>query len=1344
MIEFLKANLIAVIALLVLTAGVGVGVYTVQTRTQLFSQASTTTGLPKGYLVKPECGGEWQVYGWSCDPDPYSLGKHRGMAIYLHADGTRYQYISPTNTRKTFPNAAMSAEVAAQCGGIAAQWFNEPFPENLRGRTVRIEAFAGDQNSDGFETGQLFQLLNTSNNQPTAYEVNCPVLPKATITLSPNPVPYNGSLTISYTTSGIPAGTTCNQNWNTLNGNPLPINTSGTATVGNQRNANTFTISCTNGTTASATSQVGAAPVDATFSGWSGCTNACGTEGNETRTCTAEGSNGGRTCAQGPADGAGLTRACPVVACPCTPEQPQTQTSACPAGQTGTITMSRTSQCPGPTWTAWQEVSRTCQTVAPSNNKPTITGGTIAPASVTANGSTQYTITLTATDADGAADIGHMLGLLNYLNNAEDQRRGYLGWTSINFDQWWGGNNQAKNLLQCTGGGFGGIYNGSGGGGYGKDYMNLVSCATATSGNTRTATFVVTFNTNFTAPQNNRIDAFASDKAFEYDGWKEFGTFTLASTQQQCTQGTFADASILEGQNCGTIVSKPASGATTGVIKYTAPNVSHSEVVCNLKATTVNNGNCTLNAGGKGASSTPLQPGETIDIQYSNQCTSAAQGCSLALHVRPGDPIEQESDFTYKIAETEAGLTNAIAKSFNGNAESFNATHVLEDIEPGTKQLWVEFKNNITGQVVRDSINVEMLSDGPELLGVNCSTPLANGDLVVDINGKNLGNGDGQAGISVNGNTISKNTWEKDYIKGSLNKPTPVASDGAIYDIEVTTADGKKLPKVQCTVGRSMISLGTKLFCRGDGLYAVKGAKVLLIDEDGNKVEEIVDIGNDGMITGLKSQLYDGKNYVISVKGTRLIRKNITFKAQRGTSVLTNSKGEVVVLPVGDIAPRPDGDGVVNTLDRSFLIAQWRNAVAATQPLTADFNSDNRVNSFDWACMRREYGQRDDEIPDRAPRSLSENITQAPSSPPSPTPSSSSPSPSPTSPVTDGANLIKNGSFENPVIANTVTTNLWQVYGYPTGNVNGFTTENIPDWSPRQTNAPYQVELHKNLYGQAKDGSQYAEIDAEGIQTMKQTIPTTARSYQLKFAYSPRRDAGEQKLGVYWNGQLVDTITATGAGGTNNVIIWQDKTYTVQGINGNSTLGFGSIKASGAGNFIDAISVTPGVTNSSPSPTPNLSTPQARDTKRKSDLIALKNALKAFFNATGTYPVKEPGTMYDYMTSENSGRWLVGLPESNINPMPVDPLNNAKIDINSSTVQNQYSYWYWAGVTAGTWGGNCANYQKGKYFALAARLENPDDPENLKSKNHTWCDSGNLITSHGWDPRLYVITSEMP
>lgn len=188
------------------------------------------------------------------------------------------------------------------------------------------------------------------------------------------------------------------------------------------------------------------------------------------------------------------------------------------------------------------------------------------------------------------------------------------------------------------------------------------------------------------------------------------------------------------------------------------------------------------------------------------------------------------------------------------------------------------------------------------------------------------------------------------------------------------------------------------------------------------------------------------------------------------------------------------------------------------------------------------------------------------------------------------SNLVRNGSFENPTIVNSKGNNQWQVYGYtnPDGATYGFTTELIPDWK-KGAGASYQVELQKTgLFGTPYNGNQYAEIDVSYAITPTQTIPTQAGArYILKFAYAPRNeDIGEQRMGIYWNGQLVDTVLGTGRSG--DPIRWNYYTYTVTANSSSSELGFkNSGGTSGAGNFLDDVSLTldPSSCASVPSPT---------------------------------------------------------------------------------------------------------------------------------------------------------------
>lgn len=171
-------------------------------------------------------------------------------------------------------------------------------------------------------------------------------------------------------------------------------------------------------------------------------------------------------------------------------------------------------------------------------------------------------------------------------------------------------------------------------------------------------------------------------------------------------------------------------------------------------------------------------------------------------------------------------------------------------------------------------------------------------------------------------------------------------------------------------------------------------------------------------------------------------------------------------------------------------------------------------------------------------------------------------------------NLVKNGSFEDPVLKNTETKDTWQIYGSATASKFSVITP-IPGWEPLQMQGGYQVELQRNLYGKSADGNQYAEIDIEGSISLVQKISTTVgKLYTLKFSYSPRPGVAvtDQKLGVYWNGQLIDTIIPTTAT-TQDHLDWQEHTYTVQATTTQSALGFGSVKGNGSGNFIDKVSV---------------------------------------------------------------------------------------------------------------------------------------------------------------------------
>lgn len=160
---------------------------------------------------------------------------------------------------------------------------------------------------------------------------------------------------------------------------------------------------------------------------------------------------------------------------------------------------------------------------------PTINDVTISNGVVVTNGVNQYTITSTATEPTGGDFITDELALVNYQGTNAGTYRGYLGWSSVGFTHFGGAYKTPP--IACSGGGLGAIYNG-----YGPEYINLISCSTGVSGNTRTVSYVVTFNTNFTSPINsNTISGYATNSITGlHSGWSPFSAFTITPT---CSNG---------------------------------------------------------------------------------------------------------------------------------------------------------------------------------------------------------------------------------------------------------------------------------------------------------------------------------------------------------------------------------------------------------------------------------------------------------------------------------------------------------------------------------------------------------------------------------------------------------------------------------------------------------------------------------------------------------------------------------------------------------------------------------------------------------------------------------------
>ena len=157
----------------------------------------------------------------------------------------------------------------------------------------------------------------------------------------------------------------------------------------------------------------------------------------------------------------------------------------------------------------------------------------------------------------------------------------------------------------------------------------------------------------------------------------------------------------------------------------------------------------------------------------------------------------------------------------------------------------------------------------------------------------------------------------------------------------------------------------------------------------------------------------------------------------------------------------------------------------------------------------------------------------------------------------NAANIVINGSFENPDIA----PGTWDVFS---SSILGWTTGGAG------------IEIRDNVAGTAYEGSQFAELDAHGSNSnssISQTLSTAVgKMYELSFAYSPRIRQSENTNGidVFWNGGLLNSVSAVGSNAHN----WIVYSFLVEGL-GNDVLKFAATGIEDTlGGSLDAIKVS--------------------------------------------------------------------------------------------------------------------------------------------------------------------------
>lgn len=208
------------------------------------------------------------------------------------------------------------------------------------------------------------------------------------------------------------------------------------------------------------------------------------------------------------------------------------------------------------------------------NALPTVTDTYINSKPVVPNGTNQYVMSVTSSDGDGINDIKVQYLMVNQTGQGPNTGyfRGYLGWTKDgDAVQKYFFPGVSGSYMPCAGGGLAAKAVG-----YGEEYINLISCSTTTSGNSRTTYFTVSFNKNFTTPVfNNVISGWSSDAAIARSGWQSFYSFTLAGNSAPVIVDASINSSVIKanGSYYTIIIStSDADGAGDVKVQYALIN----------------------------------------------------------------------------------------------------------------------------------------------------------------------------------------------------------------------------------------------------------------------------------------------------------------------------------------------------------------------------------------------------------------------------------------------------------------------------------------------------------------------------------------------------------------------------------------------------------------------------------------------------------------------------------------------------------------------------------------------------------------------------------------------------
>jgi plastocyanin len=352
---------------------------------------------------------------------------------------------------------------------------------------------------------------------------------------------------------------------------------------------------------------------------------------------------------------------------------------------------------------------------------------------------------------------------------------------------------------------------------------------------------------------------------------------------------------------------------------------------------------------------------------------------SESVRVHAGSNDDDDDDdregktVSFRYAETPLALSSAEYKPYDKEPKIFE--HKFSDPKPGIKTIFVEFKDT-TGKTTRPPLSASILLIPPDITIDSASCSLSNfgSGINIELKGKNFGDKPGKIRLPEWEIPDGKVTdWKDGSISTTIDFPEGFVFSENVVEFEVERFDKGTL-KGTCAIGNvSTLALGTRLFCRAPNQQSETNIQVEILEDSKNAPvkREAASLTKAGLIQGLELEFVKGKRYLVSVDAPKSLRRGSKpFIATSGTTQLLFKRNDGSdinrnTLPVGDIFPLGDGDGIINTLDANQLYREWGQFSEEEEESdrvirNGDFNQDGKVNSIDWACMRFDFNQSDD------------------------------------------------------------------------------------------------------------------------------------------------------------------------------------------------------------------------------------------------------------------------------------------------------------------------------------------------------------------------------------------------